>query len=249
MQELRGFIFDQSGNLYIANAYKKLSQILQFKPAGNGTYAASSTTTPWVSDNLNHPFALAIDGAQNIYATNQDSGNSQSLEVTYYSPTGTPLGVFIPNPNAQTPGPNLVQIRGLAWDGVDTWYLADEKGNGTGAVYRYDNSGNYKGSFAVADPIHLLYQNNVLYIGTGGNMVYYYTVAAGQAQPLIANLSPGITINEVSGLVIPGDGYIYIGSRGNLQVLRFKLASSTQATGGEVFFDKLPDFPEFVGLI
>ena len=36
MQELRGSAFDSSGNLYLANAYQALSQILQFQPTGKG---------------------------------------------------------------------------------------------------------------------------------------------------------------------------------------------------------------------
>jgi hypothetical protein len=250
MQELRGFIFDSKGNLYIANAYKNLSQILQFQPTGSGTYA--TTGTPWTTTNLTHPFDLATDSAGNIYASNQDTP-----QVTYYNASGVSQGVFIPSPNSQTPGPSLLQLRGIAWDGASTWYVADEEGSadgsgkkGSGAVYIYDNSGNYKGAIAVTDPIHLLYQNNVLYIGSGkGNMVYYYTSGAATAQALVTDITPGITINEVSGIVIPGDGYIYIGSRLNLQVLQFTLKSPTSATGGAVFFDQLPDFPEFIGLV
>src|SRR5579871_939784 len=88
MQELRGSAVDTAGNLYIANAYKKLSQILQFQPTKNGTYA-SNPQNPWATDGLAHPFALAFDGSGNLYAVNQDPApNASSPVVTWYNSNG-----------------------------------------------------------------------------------------------------------------------------------------------------------------
>jgi len=260
MQELRGSAIDASGNLYLANAYKNLSQILQFQPAGSGTYV-SSTSNPWAGSGLEHPFDLAFDSGGNLYASNQDmASKATSLAVTWYDSKGNYKGVFVPNPQATPPGPGLLQLRGIAWDGNNTWYVADEEGDsngqgakGTGAVYMYQNNGNYIGAVAVTDPIHLLYYQGYLFIGSGsGNMIYCYNTSSGGAVTgLLQKISPGITINEVSGMAIPGDGYLYFGNRLNLQVLRFPLQMSSppQATGGEVFFDQLPDFPEFIRLL
>jgi hypothetical protein len=259
MQELRGSAFDSSGNLYLANAYQALSQILQFQPTGKGTYASSSTT-PWASDGLYHPFDLAFDTAGNLYSSNQDlASKATSLAVTWYDSKANYKGIFVPNPQASPPGPNLLELRGIAFDGNDTWYVADEEGNsdgsgkkGSGAVYIYRANGNYKSAIAVTDPIHLLYYEGYLFIGSGsGNMVYCYSPSTGAVTELLQNISPNITINSVSGLAIPGDGYIYFGNRLNLQVLRFPLQMSSppQASGGEVFFDQLPDFPEFITLL
>jgi len=256
MRELRGFTFDEQGNLYIANGYKKLNQILQFEPTGTGTYT-SALNNPWASDGLNHPFDLEFDSSGNLYVTNQDlAKNAKSLQVTLYNSAGTYQGVFIPSTTASTHGPDLLQLRGISWDGDNTWYVADEQGGekGTGAVYLYDNEANYKGAVAVSDPVHLLFQKGYLFIGSGTeSTVYYYnpSSSASTAAELLTKVNSSLTIKDVSGIAIPGDGYLYVGNRLKSQILQFPLTMSPTptATGGVVFFDELPDFPEFIGLI
>jgi len=259
MEELRGSAVDSSGNLYIANANKSLSQILQFQPTKYGTYASSSTT-PWATADLAHPFALQFDSAGNLYAVNQDPApKANSPVVAWYDSNGNSKGTFIPSTTAPTPGPALIEPRGLAWDGNSTWYLADEKGNsdgsgkkGTGAVYIYDNSGNYTNAISVNDPVHLQYAQTYLFIGSNSaNTVYCYTPSSQKVTQLLPS-NPGVTIKAVSGLAIPGDGYIYVNSRETFQVMQFQLNLSTtppSASNGVIFFDQLPDYPEFIRLL
>jgi hypothetical protein len=84
-------------------------------------------------------------------------------------------------------------------------------------------------------------------------MVYYYdpSSSGSSASKLLSDISPSLTIKEVSGIAIPGDGNLYFGNRLKSQILQFPLTMSPtpKATGGVVFFDELPDFPEFIELI
>lgn len=261
MQELRGSAVDKSGNLYIANANRKLNQILQFQPTKNGTFA-SNPKNPWASDGLAHPFGLQFDGSGNLYAVNQDPAPKASGPVvTWYDSKGKYKGIFVPNPSpkASKPGPDLIEPRGIAWDGNNTWYLADEKGNsdgkgkkGSGAVYMYQNNGDYTGAIDVTDPVHLQYSQGYLFIGSNSaNTVYCYGASSKKVTQLLPS-NPGVKIKAVSGLAIPGDGYIYVNSRETFQVMQFTLNISTtppSASNGVIFFDQLPDYPEFIRLL
>src|SRR5689334_2275764 len=63
-RELRGMAFDSAGRLYVSQAYKKSSEILQFATsAGQGSYTRTFLTsyvTPSASSGLFHPYEPAF---------------------------------------------------------------------------------------------------------------------------------------------------------------------------------------------
>ena len=75
LQELRGFKF-RGDQLYVVNAYKKLSQLLQYQqnasgsyqPVGDGILASNASI-----NSIYHPYDLTIDENGTIYLSSQDT--------------------------------------------------------------------------------------------------------------------------------------------------------------------------------
>lgn len=87
-QELRGMAFGPDGNLYVAQAYKKASLILQFggAPDKSGTRKLlGSFVTPAASSGLSHPYQLVFNADGDLFVTSQDTN-----VVTAFSPDGKP---------------------------------------------------------------------------------------------------------------------------------------------------------------
>ena len=129
-QELRGLCFGPDGKLYVSQAYKNASEILQFSGSGSsGMYPLpylGAFATPSASSGLVHPYQPAFGSDGNLYVSSQDTNvvtgffgpgssqagkamaNSQFLQQSY--PTGTfNPGTFVPahsaDGNVPTPVP------------------------------------------------------------------------------------------------------------------------------------------------
>src|SRR5262249_40942039 len=127
--ELRGMVFDPDGKLYVCQAQKKISAILQFSATtSSGGYTRTflgQYATPQSSSGLVHPYQPAFGGDGNLYVTSQDSNvvtafygpssqqagqampNSTFLQQSYPSGTFNP-GTFVPAQSARIPVPTPV---------------------------------------------------------------------------------------------------------------------------------------------
>ena len=130
-------------------------------------------------------------------------------------------------------------VRGIAAFDT-TLFVADQAAD---AVKGYDmQSGELKQTIehsALEKPVHLLVNNDVLFIGSSGNgKILKGKVISGTCGDLV-EAAEGIS--HLSGLASVG-GTLYIGSRDECTIYRV-LPSSRKP---EVFIKHLPDAPEFV---
>jgi hypothetical protein len=132
-RELRGLVFGPDGNLYVCQAFKKDSAILQF----SGTSDKSSGqlkflgdfATPANSPGLFHPYQAAFDRAGNLFVSSQDTNvvtafygpNSQSSKpgsampcsaflITNYPSGQFNAGTFIPAFSAKEGSPAFTPV-------------------------------------------------------------------------------------------------------------------------------------------
>lgn len=243
MRELRAFAVGPDGNLYVVNAYKGNSLILQFGPAAS--LPAAYQTTFVDSKHLSHPFDLAFGPDGNLYVSNQDNHEINMFQGPGGTSPGAYIGHFVKS--------GIKTLRGIACDGT-YWYAADEKGgSGKGEVLIYDQKGNLQPqSIPVPDPVHLVYDGGrYLYIGCGSSndvQVFDTTNLSSSPSSIFGNSGASPAIDATAGLALPGDGNIYVASRKGSQVLQYPLSSPTSAGTGSVFLDQLPDQPEFIGV-
>ena len=158
-----GLVFDDLGNLYVANDGN--GTIEKYDPLGNGTLFGSSR--------LSRPNGLAFDGLNRLYVANDGNGNiyriTNSLDQGSVVASGTPL-VYAPLGMAFDNAGNLwVADTGNAWI-----VKFDPQGNGTRAYTNslpglscvvFDSAGNLYASKA----------NQVVKFDTQGNLTTYAT--------------------------------------------------------------------------
>jgi hypothetical protein len=130
-QELRGMAFDSAGRLYVSQAYKGNSAILQFAAsAGSGSYTRAflaSYATPSASSGLLHPYQPAFGPDGNLYVSSQDTNvvtgffgpassqagkamvNSSFLQRQYPSGTFNP-GTLVPAWTADSKAPKFTPV-------------------------------------------------------------------------------------------------------------------------------------------
>ncbi len=246
LYELRGFMYDAGGNLYVANANKSNSQVLRFMPASGSTsgYAYAYDPTFDLTTNLVHPFGLAVGFAGNLYVSNQSTGGQGGNVITYYDALNTSqLGQYL-----GTLPQTFQQLRGIAYDGTYL-YAADTT---AGTVTQIDAGRATIATIPVAAADHLLYDGTqYLYVGSESNGVYRYDTQAGGAPvPFLSDPSPAI--GAVAGFAFGGDGYFYVADRTgnalNRYPLDFSVFPPSCQSEGEPFLTGLGDSPEFIEL-
>jgi hypothetical protein len=80
LQELRGFVIIDN-LLYVANAYKKYSQILVYQADGNGDYSFKEVFASMDTVNsILHPYDLTFDAQGNCYVSSQDTNVVTGLQ-------------------------------------------------------------------------------------------------------------------------------------------------------------------------
>ena len=241
--ELRGFLTDTHGTLYVVNAYKDFSNILTFSPpaAGTQTYTFASIFASGAKDGLAHPFGAVFGPDGDLYVSNQDTlpGQKSSAVTRYEGPTkthpGKYKGVF---------ADKFVTLRGIATDNT-YWYFADEgDSKNPGTVWIYDSNGKESNSLSIDDPVHLLYDGSqYLYIGSEAkNEVYQYDTKNGGQPVKFVTSTAGAPLDDTSGLAISGED-IFVGSRKGMSVNQYPLSNPS---GGSTFVENLPDNPEFL---
>ncbi|MBF0527021.1 MAG: SMP-30/gluconolactonase/LRE family protein [Deltaproteobacteria bacterium] len=268
LKELRGFTFGPDANLYVVNAYKDYSQVLQFKGLlnANGQYDFSKVFVQHSSSlnpGLDHPLSAVFSSDGNLYLSSQDT----DVISRYYGPKSTifepaqPMklpsalvgvgnfypGTFVPSSTQMQNGLKAVQDAAFGPDG--NLYVADRDDN---SVKKYDGqTAAYLGKIVsdkLIQPIHLLFSpaGDYLYIGSSGrDAVPRYNLKTGQVEDFITPKSGGLS--SPSGLAFGPDKYLYVASRLTNQILRYDAA--TGKPDQKPFIDGLKDNPEFLVLV
>lgn len=257
LRELRGMTWGSDGNLYVVNAYKEYSQILQFDGSLNQNQQHSFLSV-FVSEPGGHPFQAVFGPMGDMYVANQDT-----LNVTrYYGPgstkgaPGKPVGdgVFVSG---------LSSVRGIGFGPNGNFYVVDEtvagENGGTGKIYICDpDNGNVLGCLNDPDghldkPVHLLFKGNLLYIGNSGkdNLLYYDFLEAIPEIKVYVHKGDA-QLDGPSGLLFGPDALLYVASRKGKQINRYTPAEDGHSAEFlDVFIgpDLLEDSPEFLQMM
>ncbi len=268
LRELRGHTFGPDGDLYVANAFQDYSQIIRFKgnPDSRGKHAFRAVfveNDPAQNPGLSHPFSVVFDNRGDLYVTSQNT----SLTLRYYGPAsaagqpGSPMrlpsslellkdqkfrpGTFCASAQEVKHGLKVVReavfARGFLW-------VADRDAN---RIRKFDpQTGGYLGAISAQDlidkPIHLALNGDALYIGNRGNeSVAKCDLASEKVTSFIQPQAGGL--KNPSGMAFGDDGYIYVGSRGSRQILRYRLSDGLPDR--QPFIDNLDDEPEFIARV
>lgn len=224
-RELRGMAFDAAGRLYVSQAYKGSSAILQFAAsAGQGSYTRSflaSYATPPASSGLRHPYQPVFGPDGNLYVSSQDTNvvtaffgpespqagqamaNSSFLQTQYPSGTFNP-GTFVPAWTADSGAPAFTPVP------VDQGGLTFATSGSTSHSVRglaFDTAGH----LFVADE--------------GNNRVAVFDTASGTYLGSITQ-SKNHSIQEPVALWFAlSAGLLYIGSPGNQRIFTYPVAN------------------------
>ncbi len=264
LRELRGHIFGPDGDLYVANAFRNDSQILRFHGRLNreGKHEfreAFIHSDPLSNPGLSHPFSLAFSAEGDLFVSSQNT----SLVLRYHGPLSTSgePGKPMPSPPfltaiknaALSPGtycaPSEVISDGLkvvrkAVFAAGHLYVADRDAD---CIRKFDSaSGAFLGAIAsrhlIDKPIHLVADNDALYIGSRGSDGVARCDLRSESVSAFVHAKAG-GLKNPAGLALGNDGYFYVASRSTKQILRFRASDGAPDAGP--FIDGLEDEPEF----
>ena len=222
-QELRGMAFGPDGCLYVCQAYKNASAVLQFAAAASvGGYTRTflkAYATPSASSGLKHPYQPVFGSDGNLYVSSQDTNvvtgfygpasqqagqampNSQFLQSQYPSGTFNP-GTFVPAWTADSGMPPFTPVP-VAQGGL----TFAPSGSSTHSVrgLAFDNAGHL---FAADE---------------GNNRVGVYDVNGNFLGAITQ--SENHSVQEPVALWFDGpSGLLYIGSPGNQRIFTYAVA-------------------------
>ncbi len=137
-------IFDNSGNLFVAN--KQDNTVHKFGPTGAdlGTFATAG---------LNQPSGLAFDASGNLYVS-----NLAEKTIHRFAPNGTDLGIFVS-------APTLNQITDITFDSQGNLYAASS--TSADGIHKYDPTGDDLGTFNPLRTFGLAFDNKGNLFGSG----------------------------------------------------------------------------------
>ena len=265
LRELRGFAFGPDENLYVVNAYRKFSEILQFTGVLNGDGQHDFIRVHVKGDDtlnpgLLHPFNVAFDAAGDLYVSSQDN----SVVCRYYGPKsslggpGTPMpppsaltnvtaippGTFIPSSKDCANG--LVTVRDATFGPDRNLYVVDRD---TNSIRKYDGqSGRFLDQIVseyLDKPVHLLFSRDggSLFCSSAGNScICRYDLNVGKVSLFVEPKSAGL--EGPGGMALGEDDYLYVASRLSSRILRFKATDGTPDK--KAFIHQLQDNPEFL---
>lgn len=268
LRELRGFVFDPHGDLYVTNAWQGGSHVLRFAglPNDHGRHEFVEVFVDHHPSNpgLSHPFDVTFGPDGHLFIPSQDT----NVVGRYFGPAaktgrpGSPMpvplavrnlaipevlpGTYVPSKHHADHG--LSAVRGSAFDKQGRLYVVDRDDN---AVKAYDgHDGKHIRTFhhpRLGAPIHLLPHPDGQHMLVGSrdrHAVVSIDLDTGEIKDFIAPNRGGL--HSPSGIAIGADGMLYAGSRDTRQVLRYDLATGN--ADHEPFIDKMHDAPEFLRL-
>jgi sugar lactone lactonase YvrE len=224
-----GVVADATGNLYVSDTLNYV--IRKITPAGVVSTFAGIPGTPGYADGagqsatFSYPQAIAIDAGGNLYVT--DLLNELVRKVT-------PAGVV--STFARGPVPmGFSQLAGVAVDKSGNVYMTDRNG-----VYETDSSGGLvtevaplSGAYAIT-----VAPSGTLYV-TGGHpftsgVGAVYSLSAAHVLTLLTGT--GLS-NRLPGIVMGGDGNLYVSDLANSVIDQVTLSGTVNAIAGT------PDLP------
>ncbi|MBS1717619.1 MAG: NHL repeat-containing protein [Armatimonadetes bacterium] len=172
-------------------------------------------------DTLKNPAGIAFDAKKNILV-----GNFENSSITKYKPTGEPIGTLVESGSGQMKGPDV----GLVVGPDRKLYVPSFYG---GAVLRFDaNSGKFLDAFVPAEnggltqPRTILFRDKKVWITSdNGNKVLRYRPDGAFIDTFV---QPGLGgLKGASGMAFGDDGFLYVTSWRNNQVLRYRLTDGS----------------------
>ncbi len=264
LRELRGFHFGPDGDLYVANAFRRYNQILRFRgrPNARGRHAFVEIFVQGdaVNPALAHPFDVFFGPEGHLYVPSQDTNvvarfaGPAAIRASRGRPmphpqalAGLPPGLLPPGtfvPSARHAQHGLRAVRGGVIGPKGRLYVADRD---TNAIRVYDRvSGAHirdLRSPALKGPVHLhLGEDEALYVGSEGNASVLRIDPHDESFATIVPNGAG-GLEAPSGIAVPGDGFLYVGSRLTNEILRYHLSDGRP---DKVFITGLKDHPEFL---
>ncbi len=191
---------------------------------------AMPTATILGGNTLDAPSGIALDGAGNIYVTNE--GNN-SITVYAAGASGNAM------PMATIAGGNtgLNFPFGVALDGAGNIYVTNP-GNNSITIYAAGASGNAMptatitgGNTGLSVPFDVALDGagNIYVINEGNNSITVYAAgASGNAIPT-ATIMGGNTLQSPNGMALDGAGNIYVTSLGNNSITVYAAGASGNA--------------------
>lgn len=176
--------------------------IVRYNTTGNNGTAIAATAAVFANTNLNNPSGLAIDAADNLYASNA-SGNT----ISKFNAAGAYLGNITSN---------LVSPRGLAVDASGKLYAANL---GSSTISKFNSSGTYISNVAtnLSFPLGLaLDASGNLYASNAGDGTISKFNAAGT---YLGNIS--LNLAGPVGLAFDTSGNLYAANDSNSTISKF----------------------------
>jgi hypothetical protein len=211
-----GVAFDGAGNVYLADQNPLAAPgayIRQWSPSAH-TMNDWTAANPPLSPNTPKPGGLAVDGAGNVYYSDQANGLVVRLA---------------PNLSATVVADGLVSPRGVAVDGAGDVFVADPTlapppyGNGF-AIYRISPQGQGYGPSKLLTTIASFGDLGALAADVKGDV---YATSLNGTAPDLVQISPEGGQNilftglpQSCALAVDGNGFVYLTDVGGNQVLR-----------------------------
>lgn len=269
LRELRGFAFGPEGDLFVANAYKRASQVLRFagQVDSEGKHRFRDVFVEQHGENpgLAHPFDVAFGPDDNLYVPSQET----NLVGRYFGPKATdgdpghPMphpeaireealkhalpGTFVPSQEHTPSGVRTVRRAIFGPDG--DLYVADRDDN---RVKRYDGKrGNLQREYKhkhLTSPVHIAFRpgDGALLVGSRDqDAIFSIDIESGETSVLVKSQAGGL--KAPAGMAFGPDGKLYVCSRLGKQLLRYD--AHTGEPDSAPFVADLEDAPEFIGLV
>jgi len=241
-----GLALDAAGNLLIADYYnnriRQVSNGVISTMAGKGTPGFSGDNGPAVTAQLNNPFALALDGAGNLFIA--DYGNNRLRKVsggivTTVAGNGT---VGFSGDGGSAASAQLDAPHGLALDSAGNLYIVETTGNRSRIVVAGVINTAATGQLTQPWGVAVDSADNVYFADTGGNRVR--KLSGGTVTTVVGTGTAGFSgdggpavsaqLNSPASVAVDAAGDLYIADSANNRVRKVTGTTITTVAGSGV---------------